>query len=412
MASEPRKTFAQRARKSLRRAGLCAIFAGAVAGSAAANPLQDPGPTPVPVAHASVAPAPPPLLTPVPAVPAPTIQMPMAAPAVTTPPEFITPSPLIQDTMTPEACAANDDLAAVSANTPELSRDLAIMDQLPLTGRGVYDMLKDPANNIESCLYPVPAGGGTESTFQSGHARIGRGTGTSTAFHEWFHAWQTVQQGGNNMFSLKEKDALADNLLKEASAVAYEIASRREAENHKLSFAPPSSRTVEQHYGPWTYEITYSAEGASDDANNKKAFDDAYAKAFAANPSLSAQDREKQALEAGGQAVVRRLLSGADVKWASAYAQLATENVNNNLDVFDYRFYGPDYPQQRATVFSTEGTLASGINFVPPEYLGDGADAEIDKALAAVGISLDAPPAPQTTSTPTPPQVKPAAPGR
>ncbi|HYD17362.1 MAG TPA: hypothetical protein VEF76_02650 [Patescibacteria group bacterium] len=151
----------------------------------------------------------------------------------------LTDNGIIEDQTAPEASALNSDFNAISKNTPQLARALKLMDQLPITGRPVYDMLKDPANRIESTLFPVPVGEGSLSTYSARKARIARGVGTSIAFHEWFHAYQDHIEGSNDMFTLTVKDAVIANFLDEAAAVAYEIAARKEAENRNLQFETP-----------------------------------------------------------------------------------------------------------------------------------------------------------------------------
>ncbi len=297
------------------------------------------------------------------------------------------------DQMAPEASAMNSDLTAISKNVPQLARDLAIMAKLPLTGKPVYDMLIDPANGMRSTLFPVPPKAGSTSTYQNKHARIGRGTGTSTAFHEYFHAYQDVTEDGKGMFSLTVKDAAIANFLTEASAVAYEIASRKEAEKLGLQFrATPVYQEKEANGSVTTYTIT----APSTNPENLKAFDAAY------NAALAQNLGEAKALEAGGKAVVRRLLDAKDDQWRSTYAQVAIININNNLHAFQDDGTSAGYSQKRVDVFMRQGKLGTALNFIPDEFLGAQASTYIDKTFKAMGLQIEQ--KAQTYYTPVPQQ--------
>ena len=285
-----------------------------------------------------------------------------------------------ENQMAPEASAMNSDLNAISKNVPQLARDLAIMAKLPLTGRPVYDMLIDPANGMKSTLFPVPLKAGSMSSYQNKHARIGRGTGTSTAFHEYFHAYQDVTERGNGMFGLTVKDAAIANFLGEASAVAYEIASCKEAEKLGLQFrATPIYQERNADGSVSTYTIT----SPSTNPENLKAFDAAY------NAALSQNLGETKALEAGGKAVVRRLLDAKDNQWRSLYAQVAIININNNLHAFREDGTSAGYEAKRVGVFQRQGKLGAALNFIPDEFLSAQANASIDRTFKAMGLLIE-----------------------
>jgi hypothetical protein len=292
----------------------------------------------------------------------------------------LTDNGLEENQMAPEASAMTSDLDAMSRNVPQLARDLSIMAKLPLTGRPVYDMLTDPANNMRSTLFPVPPKAGSTSTYSDRHARIGRGTGTSTAFHEYFHAYQDVTEQGRGMFDLTVRDAAIANFLTEASAVAYEIASRKEAEKLGLQFrATPVYQERQADGSTMTYTITAPATNPE----NLKVFDAAY------NAALAQNLGEAKALEAGGKAVVRRLLDAQDDQWRSTYAQVAIININNNLHAFGEDGTSAGYAAKRAGVFQRQGKLGDALNFVPEEFLGPQADASIDKTFNAMGLLIE-----------------------
>lgn len=297
------------------------------------------------------------------------------------------------DQMAPEESAMNSDLDAVSKKLPQLARDLAIMKKLPLTGRPVYDMLIDPANGMKSTLFPVPLKAGSTSTYKNKHARIGRGTGTSTAFHEYFHAYQDVTEQGQGMFSLSVKDAAIANFLTEASAVAYEIASRKEAEKLGLQFrATPVYQEKEANGSITTYTITSPATNPE----NLRVFDAAY------NAALKQNQSEAKALEAGGKAVVRRLLDAQDDQWRATYAQVAIMNINNNLHAFREDGQSAGYTDKRVGVFQRQGQLGNTLNFIPDEFLGANANAAIEKTFKAMGLLIEQ--KAQTYYTPVPAQ--------
>lgn len=311
----------------------------------------------------------------------------------------LTDNGLVENQTAPEASAMNSDFNAMSKNVPQLARDLAILDKLPLTGRPVYDMLKDPANGIKSTLFPVPLKSGSTSSYSNKHARIGRGTGTSTAFHEYFHAYQAKTEGEMDMFQLTVKDAAVANFLTEASAVAYEIATRKEAEKLGLQFrATPRYQETQADGSTVTYFIT----SPSTNPENLKAFDAAYDAALKQYAGLDAQAREAKALEAGGKAVVARLLDAQDDQWRSTYAQVAIININNNLHAFREDGSSAGYAAKRTDVFTRQGKVGTTLNFIPDAFTGPQAQASIDKTFKAMGLLIEQ--KAQTYYTPVPQQ--------
>lgn len=290
------------------------------------------------------------------------------------------------DQEAPETSAPNSNLPLIAQNTPQLARDLAIMSRLPLTGYGIYNALKDPNNGITSALFPVPKGEGSTSTYYQRNVRVARGAGTQTAFHEYFHAWQDLTHGKHSMFDLTTKDAVVANLLEEASAVAYEMSAKREAQNHGIAFV--EAAVYEQKVEGGT--IIRTTTSPSRDPKNIKVFNEAYDRAFAANSEMGASAQEALALQAGGQAVIRRLLSGADASWRSTYVKRAIENVNRNLDAFTASETDPGYASKRAEVFNNAARLSKDINFVPAEFSGNNVTAEVEKTVTALGFTFGA----------------------
>lgn len=306
-----------------------------------------------------------------------------------------------EDPSLPLVCVSNDNLSDISARAPRLARDLDIMRQLPLTGSGVYEMLKDPANDMESCLFPVPPDSGATSTYKNHHSRIARGMGTSVVFHEYYHAQQSVTEGGRNMYTLTAGDAVAANLLKEASAVAFELAARQEAENVGLKFYDPPVRVETRREGNIIHTRTfYKTSPATEDAT-RAAFKEAYNTAFEANAGMQDDAREAAALQAGGRAVVSHLLAGKSEAWNQTYQDVVIGNVNGRP--FRKNGTGDAYIAKRDDVFRSQGAISSQINFIPEKFLGPDAKPAIEQAFKDVGFVWDAPAAPAKPPSPTTP---------
>jgi hypothetical protein len=282
---------------------------------------------------------------------------------------------------TPEACVSNDNFQEIAQETPQLYLDLAIMVKLPLTGQTIFEILKDPGNGITTCRFPVSGDDKRTCTYSNQNVRLSRGSGTGSAFHEYFHAAQDVNDGNTDMFDLTMKDAAIADLLQEATAVAYVLAAQQEAANHGLEFFTNSERFH-----------------ASDKQENIDVFQDAYNAAWKKNANLDAPAREAKSLEVGGQAVVRHLMDGKDMEWKIFYADQAISNINNNIRAFrdDGREFKPGYKNTRYEAYSKLGLVSSQINFIPEEYLGANAEAAIDKCFAGMGFQV-------VSKTPSPP---------
>jgi hypothetical protein len=290
-----------------------------------------------------------------------------------------------EDTTLPAACAATSDRAELEQKTPELARYLDVLQQLPLTGAALYARITDPAGNITSCLFPMARTDTTDSSFEGGTAHNGRGMGAGLAFHEYFHAGQYLRDADKNMSYLTAHDARIQLLLKEASAIAFDMATRREAANHGIAF-PEAREFVETK--PDGTTVTYFRTFVSTSKPAKAVFNAAYDRAWKLNAKLDPQKREAKALEAGGRAIVSRLMHGREPEWTGHYVRQTEQNIADNAknDVFLHSGRGAAYARQRAKVFLNEGFVSPDINFVPPEYLGPAAEAQAAAALKALGF--------------------------
>ena len=322
------------------------------------------------------------------------------------PVEAVIPPVFEEDTVTTVFCASNDNLREVEQNTPQIFRDLSLMEKLPLTGKYIYGILKNPANGIMTCLVPVPEGEPLNSHYSPliKNANVARGAGSLSTFHEYFHAAQDFNDGGVDMSILTMKDAVFANLLMEASAVAYELAARQEAANHGVRLFG-TKKIIKVIAGD---TLTLSTMYASDRPEIRAVFRGAYIAAWKKNASLDAQTCEAKSLEAGGKAVVRYLLEGKDAVWMAAYTQQVISNIFKDYDSFqdDGRELKPGYRNRRGDFYSREGVVSSQINFIPDEYLGAAAEQYIDKSFSGVVFGLFNP-APQRVAQ----KHKPLSPG-
>lgn len=342
--------------------------------AAAPAPVPAAAPTPVPAATPPAATTPPVATEPVPAAPAAAPTPAPAAPGTVRDPLSV---PLANEARDKgDACAATSDMEDMIKNAPELARNMGLLAKLPLTGKAVYDTIRDPANNVKSCLFGIPKGYmATAATYYNGRVSVGRQSDSSTSMHEYFHAMQDKTKSGNGLFELTMRDAAVQNLLKEASAVAFELAVQQEAKNKGLKF----------------YESDEDGISASDNAETRQLFADTYNQMMKVNSTMDDDLRVAKSLETAGKAVVRQLLGKSDPTWAGGYAQSVAENMNRNAHAFRETGATPGYLDKRNKSFSVEGKISAHINVIPDEYLGADAERHIAKALERVGLTMDKP---------------------
>jgi hypothetical protein len=120
-----------------------------------------------------------------------------------------------------------------------------------------------------------------------------------------------------------------------------------------------------------------------------EAFSRAYHTALEKGTPRGSQTRMEHALEAGGQAVVRYLLSGKDIFWLNSYAKQSIENANNNAEHYQDDRSAIGYPEKRRNVFLSQGRVSDRINFTPDEMTGGNVNKEIARTLVNFGIQVE-----------------------
>ncbi len=309
---------------------------------------------------------------------APQTEQPAAEPGAAQKPQTtalpVPPPEITEKDSAPGVCARNADLDGIRRSAPQLARDLDIMEKLPLTGKPVWDILKDPKHDIQSCLFPVPDGYIPVKNYYEGkQLNISRGAGSKNVIHEAFHAAQDMRKVKNGVHDLILRDYALGSFLQEATAVAYELAASKEAEVSGIGLA-------KNHF---------PVESASDRQDTMDVFDTVF------DAEINQGKTLQQALSAAGKNVVRRLLSGEDKMWKTAYIEQTISNASRNHLFIANNREGNQYPATRAETYSRLGHVAPGINFTPEEYLGADAVVHIDGTLKNLGIEI-APAAPKT----------------
>lgn len=325
---------------------------------------------------------------PAPAAAAP-VPAPVAAPLRGTPPA----GPLTvegvaaeADENLPQVCADNARLDDMKGDVPQAYRDLAYLERLPLTGKPVFDAVTSRANMVRTCLLPYNEASAALGVYSDKSVRILRGTTSYTAFHEYFHALQDIN--GSRTGALGPDDAVIANALSEATAVGYELMTRKEAKNRGLAlFEDPHHSVVNG------VSVTSGVGTSETNAGLRLVFDRAYDRAFAGGAGLAADAREAAALQAGGKAVVRALMFGDDNDWLRGYARQAAENVNRNAAIYGANDTGAaNYPLVRRTVFEQQGRLG-GLSLMPEEFLGDDAPLYVQRCMRIMGLNVAPAPA-------------------
>lgn len=308
-----------------------------------------------------------------------------ATPALTSAAESWSPSDVREHTMTPESIVQTHNLQDIVKKQPEISRHLALMEKLPLTGKPVFDRLTSPESRITIKLFPIPANFPVVQGRYSTRDRlleIPRGAKTGVTFHESFHAVQDVIN--ETRLILTRKDTALSMLLTEATAVAYAIAAEHEANSLGLKFFEPAPFLTDTADGPVLTTIVTAASNPKTRAVFQAAYDQAW------EENTASENRQAKALEAGGKSVVRHLLEWKDPEWQRAYSRLVLNYIGSDKHRFiTEEQINETYAPERSIDYSKLGGALPNINFVPEEYLGPDADKYIDACFK--GMSPEAP---------------------
>ncbi len=285
---------------------------------------------------------------------------------------------LTQNFAQARSCVNSDDLSTMQARNPQVYRDLALMERLPITGRPVFKIVTDSRYKSEACLIPFNANSATAGTHLNGTINIMRSLSADTTLHEYFHALQDFrEEAAGTIYNLTPTDYAVANALSEAAALSYAVMAAREARNRGLTPAPSAQR---------------SYISAGERAENIAIFDAAYETAYAANEHMTATARETAALEAGGQALVRTMMAGHDRHWTTHYRTLIRDNLNANLHILARNNgTGPTYADLRRDAFYRAGMVTPGLNLIPTEYLGAEAPRYIAAHISTLGLRIPAP---------------------
>lgn len=268
------------------------------------------------------------------------------------------------------------DTAFIRATQPMLYRDMVALSRLPLTGKPIFDVITDPAHGITAETQPADNDNTAGSySLRTRRLSLEMGTDAQTTFHEYFHAVQDINDGEHGFYELGLKDAVFCGLLQEACAMAYEFACLREAENRGIYLRGEKTGS--------------EVERELDDI-----FDNAYQSGWASCKNRNAVVREKEALAAGGQAIVRYLMGGALQGWTYHYRMQVGMNVNVNahrIATSPHYLESDAYAEKRLYIFSQMGHISEGFNIVPAEYLGPTSARYVDIALKVSKVTLPEP---------------------
>lgn len=269
----------------------------------------------------------------------------------------------------------------------------AMFDQIaaqPLTGADLARAMTDPVNRFQSCADSSLNGQtGILAAYVSAHRRLILPASSLQLIHvahESYHAYQHANGALSLMHGnspLSYRDQMTATLITEATAAAYVYVLLRE-----MAFTNPAPY---EEYKKSTHTFGMAAT-----------FDAAFDAAYAAHAATDETARRAAALQAGGQAVVRSLLSNGSPGWRAGYAQRAV-NVYSlgdaNADVTSR-----DYLRTRDAVYGALGKVGGQINLTPPELLGPQAASAIDSVIQKSGIEIASPQVPNLDFTRRPAQ--------
>ncbi len=265
-----------------------------------------------------------------------------------------------------------------SRQIPSVSSVFTRMAEQPLSGAGVITLLGNSANRVEACTSPDLPDDDLIATYESTTRRLIVGTRNVrpvTVAHESFHAYQHLTGGFRGVSSnqlLSPGDRATGMLLIEATAAAYANVVLYEMKFTDPDYHRRHGRTYDYGMGP-TFENTFN-------------------QSYAANEGLGEPERRRLALEAAGQAVVRALLNGQSSEWRTLYRPEAARYLTLPAQYAPRDSEG--YLATRSAMYARIGQVAPGLQLIPAEFLGAGAEDAIRANHAAFRMT---PPAPVAT---------------
>lgn len=235
---------------------------------------------------------------------------------------------------------------------PQIRPVFERMAQQPISGAPVLGRITAPNEDVDACTSRSLPDGTLVAAYESPTRRLivaRRNVAPTTVAHEAFHAHQHITGGftgvGSNRL-LSAGDRATGLLLIEATAAAYGMVVIKEA---SLS-DPGYARNIRTH-----------------DYGMSRTFNTAFDASYNANANAPETERRRQALQAGGQAVVRGLMNGQSSEWKFLYRPEASRYLGLAS------FTGartPEYTAQRDTQYAKIGQVAPNLQLIPSEFFG------------------------------------------
>ncbi len=267
---------------------------------------------------------------------------------------------------------------------PQIRPVFERMTRQPISGAPVITRVTTPTEDVDACTSRDLPDGNMVAAYESQTRRLivaRRDVAPSTVAHEVFHAHQHLSGGftsaGSNRL-LTAGDRATALLLIESTAAAYAMVVIKEAGLNDPSYA----RNIRTH----DYGMT-------------RTFNTAFDASYAANADKPEAERRREALQAGGQAVVRALMNGQSSEWKSMYRSEAARYLG--LSSYSGE-RGSEYRAERDRLYAKIGNVSAGLQLVPPEFMGASANDSISASQKAIGLRVpaDAPAAQPFASTP------------
>lgn len=262
----------------------------------------------------------------------------------------------------------------------QMFNDLAAQ---PITGAPVIARLTNPAHRFQICLDRSLPSNGVMAAYDPRVNRLFVPATTldlDSVAHEAFHAYQDTAGALLSADSrLSSRDAAIAHFLVEASAAAYSAAMLREMSLNNPALQPAYTAYISNRTNVY---------------GQGRAFDAAFQAVYDANAALPEQERRRLALEAGGQTVVRNLMSGLGEGWRRGYVpRAATTAVANGSS--DVNVNSRSYDRHRREIFTRAGAVGSNLQLVPANFYNANAVATAEFSLVALGLDIATVPGPE-----------------